>query len=320
MSRLNTLTDYLLWPLLLGGALTGFGLGMAYGYSTWGFNITYLILAVTLFYLEKYRTHEEEWLESDGQAHVDLAHTLFNKISVQVLIVSLTNFGIAQQFGGRDSGGLWPSQWPFFFQLAFGLVVAEFGLYWAHRLGHEWSIFWRFHAVHHSSKKLWFFNTGRFHFVDTLKSMIFSGVMIALVGAPGDVILWGSAITAFIGMLTHCNVRLDAGWLNYVFNTPNLHRWHHSRDLREGNKNYGENLVIWDQIFRTYFHDKTRRPPANIGIGEALPRGFFGQLATPFYWEKYQASPKGDTVNSVTGERGAARLHEEKTATTDVVV
>jgi len=48
------------------------------------------------------------------------------------------------------------------------------------------------------------------------------------------------------------------GVLNYLFNTPGLHRWHHSRDQREGNKNYGENLMIWDLIFRTYF-DAARR-------------------------------------------------------------
>ena len=42
------------------------------------------------------------------------------------------------------------------------------------------------------------------------------------------------------------------GWLNFVFNTPGLHRWHHSMDLREGNKNYGENLVCWDLLFGTF--------------------------------------------------------------------
>jgi sterol desaturase/sphingolipid hydroxylase (fatty acid hydroxylase superfamily) len=60
-----------------------------------------------------------------------------------------------------------------------------------------------------------------------------------------------------------------------------LHRWHHSRDLREGNKNYGENLMIWDHIFRTWINPD-RRPPANIGIAEDMPAGFLQQLAWPF--------------------------------------
>jgi len=94
-------------------------------------------------------------------------------------------------------------------------------------------------------------------------------------------VLWLSAVTAYIGMLTHCNVDMKFGWLSYVFNTPGLHRWHHSRDLREGNKNYGENLMIWDHIFRTWINPN-RRPPANIGIPEAMPAGFLAQLAWPF--------------------------------------
>jgi len=78
------------------------------------------------------------------------------------------------------------------------------------------------------------------------------------------------------------------GVLNYLFNTPGLHRWHHSRDQREGNKNYGENLMIWDLIFRTYF-DAARRPPVDIGIAESMPQRWFGQLAAPFVWRRVQS-------------------------------
>jgi sterol desaturase/sphingolipid hydroxylase (fatty acid hydroxylase superfamily) len=125
--------------------------------------------------------------------------------------------------------------------------------------------------------------------VDTLKSMVFAMPLLMVAGAPGDIIIWVSAITAFIGILTHCNVRMRFGWLNYVFNTPGLHRWHHSMDLREGNKNYGENLVLWDLIFGTYFDDTRRRPPAKIGIREAMPATFWGQMLAPFIWRRFQA-------------------------------
>jgi sterol desaturase/sphingolipid hydroxylase (fatty acid hydroxylase superfamily) len=292
MPRLNSLLDYLLWPALFVGALIPTGFGIAHGHGPLAFNLTYLSLAGLLFWLEKVRPHEEAWRESDGQEVTDLAHTLFTKISVQVVIVSLTNLGIAHQFGDREAGGVWPAHWPMFLQVCLALVVAELGLYWAHRLAHEWMPLWKFHAVHHSSKKLWFFNTGRFHFVDTIKSMVFATPLLALAGAPGDVFIWGSAITAYIGVLTHCNIQMRFGWLSHIFNTPGLHRWHHSMDLREGNKNYGENLVLWDQIFGTYYDDSARRPPAEIGIREAMPKGFFGQLAAPFYWGRYQAQQK----------------------------
>lgn len=265
-------------------------LGMAHDRGPLAFNLAYLTLAAVLFVLEKIRPHETTWQESDGQELPDLAHTLFTKIAVQVSVIAVTHFGVAQQFGARTGGSLWPATWPLVMQVGVGLLIAEFGLYWAHRFAHEWLPLWRFHAVHHSSEKLWFFNTGRFHFIDTLKSMLFAIPALVLAGAPGNVITWVSALTAFFGILTHCNIRMRFGWLNYLFNTPGLHRWHHSMDLREGNKNYGENLVLWDLLFGTYFDDSRRRPPARIGIREAMPKTFLGQIWAPFDWENYQAS------------------------------
>lgn len=288
MHRLKTLLDYTLWPAILCGGLVAMSFGIANGRGPMTFNITYLFIAATLFVLEQVRPHERAWQRSDGQMLPDLAHTLLTKVLVQVVLTSLAFTGIASQVQGKPSGGIWPGQWPMAAQTVLGLIVAEFGLYWGHRIAHEWMPLWRFHAVHHSSKRLWFFNTGRFHFIDTIKSMVLGAPLVVLAGAPGDVLVWGGAITAFIGILTHCNVEMRFGWLNYVFNTPGLHRWHHSMDLREGNKNYGENLVLWDLIFGTFFNDSTRRPPAEIGIREAMPAKFFGQLAAPFRWSRYQ--------------------------------
>lgn len=297
MALINRCLDYCLWPLLFGGAVAAMAFGVEHGHGTLAFNVTYLVLALVLFALERVRPHEAAWLESDGQEIPDLAHTVFTKSFVQVLVIALANFGITQGLGGRQAGGFWPAHWPMFFQVALGLVIAELGLYWAHRLAHEWGPLWRFHAVHHSVRKLWFFNTGRFHFVDTIKSMVCSAPLVAVAGAPGGVLVWGSAITAFIGILTHCNIRMRFGWLNYVFNTPGLHRWHHSMDVREGNKNYGENLVLWDMIFGTYF-DEARQPPAKIGIKHAMPRGFLGQLLMPFRWRSFQDRAARGAIDS----------------------
>ncbi len=166
-------------------------------------------------------------------------------------------------------------------QILLGLVIAEFGFYWAHRLGHEVRPLWRFHAVHHSVTRLWFVNTGRFHFIDTLVSVA-CGLGLALaVGMPQDIIVWCSAITAFVGLLTHANVEMRTGPFDYVFNTPALHRWHHSRRLEEGNSNYGENLMLYDVLFGTLYLS-ARRPPVDIGIEEHMPATLGRQIAWPF--------------------------------------
>ncbi len=272
--------SYLLWPAIFGASLACTHLGLQSGQGVLVFNCTYLALAVGLFFLERVMPHERRWLENCGQIGPDLAHTLLNKGVVQVLLVTVTVMGVVQA-AAPSGGGLWPTAWPLAAQVALGLVTAEFGLYWAHRLAHEWPLLWRFHAVHHSVTRLWFFNTGRFHFVDTITSIVLSQPLLFLAGAPQEIFLWVSAITAFIGMLTHCNVEMRFGPINYIFNTPGLHRWHHSMELREGNKNYGENLMIFDLIFRSYFNEN-RRPPARIGIHAPMPEKFLSQLCHPF--------------------------------------
>jgi sterol desaturase/sphingolipid hydroxylase (fatty acid hydroxylase superfamily) len=51
--------------------------------------------------------------------------------------------------------------------------------------------------------------------------------------------------------------------------------------LDEGNRNYGENLMLFDMIFGTYINPP-RRPPADIGIESPMPENFLGQLKIPF--------------------------------------
>jgi len=181
-------------------------------------------------------------------------------------------------------------------QVLFGLVASELGLYWAHRLAHEWPWLWHFHAVHHSVKRLWLVNTGRFHFVDSFASIFASLPFLLLSGISMDAIVWVSATTAYIGILTHCNVDTRCGWLNYVFNTPELHRWHHSVDPAIGNNNYGENLMLWDHLFGT-FYARPGHQVARIGINDRMPAGFLGQLAMPFKWQRYQEETTTSTVD-----------------------
>ena len=270
---------FLLWPGILAACLYGTWLGFAAGHSAIYFNITYLLLAVSLFALERVLPHERDWLANDGQIGPDLAHTLLNKGFAQVLVVVGVTIGIAEAAASKG-GGYWPSDWPLAFQIMLGMFIAKAGLYTAHRLAHEWSFLWRFHAVHHRAPRLWFFYTGRFRLVDTVTSILLSQPLLFLAGAPSEIFIWVNSITAFIGMLTHCNVEMRFGPLNYVFNTPAVHRWHHSRIPEEGNSNYGENLMLYNVLFRT-FYCPDRRPPANIGIDGPMPESFVGQVAQP---------------------------------------
>ena len=292
-SRPQAVVRALTWPGLLLSCCAMLAYGFTQGRATWYFNLSYAWIVLWLLWLEYRLPYRADWRRPDGQIFQDLAHSALNKGLVQLLIVSLAARGLLDH---RSSGLL--SNAPLSAQVVCGLIGAEFGLYWAHRLKHEWPALWRFHAVHHSVRKLWLVNTGRFHFIDSLLAVVASLPFFLLSGMSMDAIIWVSAITAYIGILTHCNVAVNCGWLNYVFNTPTLHRWHHARDSTIGNSNYGENLVLWDMLLGTYCN-RCGEEVGNIGIEEHMPRGFVQQLAVPFVWRRHQAAHR-----SVPSEAG----------------
>ena len=280
MIRTVALLQVLVWPCLFLASVLLLGLAIDSTQAFIGFNIVYICLALVLAVLERLIPFERSWLRNDGQWRADILHTVFTKGCAQVVLAVGLAMGIAEVAAGQGHG-LWPREWPLVAQVALGLILADLGLYWAHRMAHAVHLFWRFHAIHHSVRRLWFLNTGRFHVVDAAVSIALSQPILFAAGAPSDIFAWVTGITAFIGLLTHSNIAMRTGLLNYVFNTPTLHRWHHSLDPAEGDKNFGENIVLWDMVFGTYFNPN-RRPSTDIGIKENLPDDFLGQLAAPF--------------------------------------
>lgn len=280
LARFKNVLRHILWPLLLVCSLTCYWLGLKFQHPILAFNLAYFGLAATLCMLERTMPYESAWLANDGQTANDIGHTALTKGLSQLLATSATLFGLSE-FGPALSSGFWPSSWPLFFQVCLALIIAELGLYWAHRLAHQWWSAWCWHAVHHSVTKLWFINTGRFHLFDSLWKSAFALTLALLAGAPKHIVMWVLAITPFIGFLTHCNVDMRCGWLNWIFNTPQLHRWHHSQVPEEGNRNFGENLILWDIVFGTRFYPQHRRPPLDIGCPDPVPKQFLGQIAYP---------------------------------------
>lgn len=245
--------------------------------------IVYLSLAATIAVLERAFPHEPVWNESDGEVGHDLVFTVFGSgvtgaVVQSALVAGLA--GIAARLAQRVGHPLWPSHWPLVLQVVLTVVLADLGAYWAHRLCHERAWLWRFHVIHHSVRRLWWLNTGRIHPVDVAVTFVLSTPILIVLGAPADMMVWLAATTTIVGLLSHCNVEIAAGFLDRVFNTPGVHRWHHSRQRRESDRNFGENTMIWDLVFSTYFMP-ARRPPREIGTETRVPASIAGQLLIP---------------------------------------
>jgi len=195
--------------------------------------------------------------------------------------------GATAWLASQSDGSIWPSDWPLVFQLILMLLLGDAGRYWGHRLAHELPILWRFHAVHHSATRLWWWNATRQHPVDkawfTFTEMLFP----VLLGADGVVLSMYLGVTAVCGYSQHCNINLKLGLFYWIFNVAELHRWHHSKEITQSNNNYGNNLILYDRLFGTYYHpERQGRPEAEVGniglLNPYYPQNYLGQLKAPF--------------------------------------
>jgi sterol desaturase/sphingolipid hydroxylase (fatty acid hydroxylase superfamily) len=189
---------------------------------------------------------------------------------------------------------LWPAHWHLAGQLALALVVVEFFQYWVHRLQHETDILWRFHATHHSARRLYWLNAARFHIVDIVMTGLAFLIPLIALGADGRVIALWILASSVHGICQHANVKIRCGWLNWVFSMAELHRWHHSRLERESNTNYGQTLILFDVLFGTRFLPKDRVPPDDIGIANlaAFPMTWWAQMVSPLRWGQIKAESR----------------------------
>ena len=141
---------------------------------------------------------------------------------------------------------------------------------------------WHVHVLHHATDRMRFFKTTRIHAVDVGSATFLSLAPLLAVGAPLGVLLWVTAFGNFAAQAQHANVRLRTPrWLNSIAGTPAVHWLHHSIDKREGNSNFGMNVMLWDHVFGTFVAPGPE-PRTALGIDpNPVPDTFVGQLLLP---------------------------------------
>ncbi len=123
--------------------------------------------------------------------------------------------------------------------------------YWLHRMGHEFSILWAAHVVHHQSEEYNLSTALRQTSTGVIFGWIFY-VPLIIAGVPPTVF----AVVALIDLLyqfwIHTQLIDRLGWYDRIFASPSNHRIHHAVNDRYLDKNYGGILIIWDRIFGTF--------------------------------------------------------------------
>lgn len=130
-------------------------------------------------------------------------------------------------------------------------IVLDFFRYWAHRFGHETSIFWATHVTHHNSEKYNLSTSFRLSWTQQIKVVFF--LPISFLGFHPVIFFICHQIAVLYQFWIHTEyIRKLPKWISFIFVTPSHHRVHHGKNEHYLDKNYGSTFIIWDRIFGTF--------------------------------------------------------------------
>ncbi len=260
-------------------AATAAGLSVTLASYVAGLTAAALVTAHELKY-----PYRKQWRPAPWEVRVDALFMVAVQVAVPYLLSITVVLAMAGYARGAESawGGLWPHELPVVVQTALMLLAADLPRYWLHRAFHAWRPMWRYHAVHHSPRRLYWLNVGRFHPLEKGLQLCVDMLPFAVLGVADEVLATYFVFYAVNGFFQHSNCDVRLGPLNYLVAGPELHRWHHAEDPRESSCNFGNNLIVWDLLFGTRSLP-TGRQVGRLGIGNRdYPTGFLGQLKAPF--------------------------------------
>ena len=282
----RTLMSWSVFPITvvggLGAAFYALDAGVAPSLIT---GVGTLLVIALVVVLERILPYRRDWNRSKGDTATDALY-LPTYVGVNALVEPAVRSG-AVLVGGMISEafglGLWPSSWPLFAQFVLACIVVEAFDYWPHRLLHEVPWLWRFHAIHHNPKRVYWLNATRSHPIETAFRGFVNVIPLAVAGASESLLALVALTNVLLGMFQHANVDFKLGFLSWIFSVGEMHRWHHSVKLSEANNNYGSNFLFWDVVFGTRYREPSTQGPEVVGIeNDWLPESWWGQMSAPF--------------------------------------
>ncbi len=308
-TRLKVILQHVLFPvIMIAGMFIGFAATDA-GASLQSITTLALIpvvIGLIVAPLERLMPYSRNWLEGGNDTSVDLMMFIsgaFWNGFAKYLIQTLLLVGLVEAMEAYGHG-LWPSHWPALVQVFLFILIKDFFRYWLHRALHEVPFLWRFHAAHHSVKRLYWLNGIRSHPVEVVGQAVLFAVPYALLQPTAEVAMVAILMQLTIGIFQHANIDLKLGFWEYIFSIGDNHRYHHYPDKGVGDSNYGGEFILFDILFGTFHKVKGERPHDNIGIGTApnYPMTMAGLYIAPFLpdqkiWAPENAEHTTDTDN-----------------------
>jgi sterol desaturase/sphingolipid hydroxylase (fatty acid hydroxylase superfamily) len=207
----------------------------------------------------------------------------YNALS-EVVVTFFNTEILGGVFGIKNLVAISVKALPIGIQLLLMFVIRDFIQWNIHRLLHRTAWLWEFHKLHHSVEEMGFAAHLRYHWGENIIYRVLEYIPLALIGFGIKDFIIVHLIGLTIGHLNHANIYLPIGRLRYIFNTPQMHIWHHAEELptRTG-VNFGLSLSLWDYLFKTaYIPHDGRDIKLGFKDGQDFPSSFWQQLITPF--------------------------------------
>jgi sterol desaturase/sphingolipid hydroxylase (fatty acid hydroxylase superfamily) len=196
------------------------------------------------------------------------------------------------------------TDWPVPLQVAFFLVTHDLYIYCFHRLQHRSPLLWRIHEAHHATADVDWLSGSRSHALEILINQTIEFAPLALLGAAPEVALIKLTLDAVWGMYIHANLDVRTGRWQWFLNGPEMHRWHHAVEIRDG-VNFATKFAFWDWLFGTAY--KPAQKPRGFGLDDVVfPRNFFAQQLFAFLPRPRTAAVANPASASAAPERPAA--------------
>jgi sterol desaturase/sphingolipid hydroxylase (fatty acid hydroxylase superfamily) len=198
------------------------------------------------------------------------AGTLMSTTGYFTKFVELLIWGyVLQNFALIDMSLAWFDASPRGITLWITAALAwDFCYYWAHRFGHEISVLWAAHAVHHQSEDYNLSTALRQTSTGFLFGWIFY-LPLFVIGFPLEILATVNAVNLIYQFWVHTQVVNRLGALDRVLVTPSNHRVHHAQNERYIDKNYGGIFILWDRLFGT-FEPESDDEPVIFGVRKPL--------------------------------------------------
>ena len=283
---LKKIFKYTLYPgLILSALLIAWSLRAN---ETIALKYMFLILVVAngiIWAFEFIYPYNLEWRPDKKTLKLDI----FYSLSATILITTLLKLMLFKLYTSFDWNflNIWPKEWPIFIQLILAIVYADFFIYWFHRWCHRHDRGWRLHVIHHTPSKLHFWASARSHPFNLFIFYTTEVGVLVFLGIGNDVIALWTLFLSINGQFQHCNIDIKPGIFNWFIQTCATHRVHHSPNWKYSNSNFGNQTVVWDHIFGTYYLPNEEIKETGIKMHK-IPESYLEQLKIPFNLDKYK--------------------------------